>query len=294
MNAYRIISLSFWTDSKIDDDFTPEDKYFYFYLLTNPHTTLCGCYEVSMKQMCRETGYNEDTVRRLLNRMEHQHHVIRYSAETKEVLIVNWSKYNWNNSSKTLAGVLNSAQNIKSAEFRAFIADKLRALGVCADTLSIGYPYPMDTSVSVSVSDSVSVTVSEDDKEEAINKDNARVHAGGTENSDEDKITPSAKKAETVERHKHGEYGWVRLTEDEYQKLVNFMGEAEFQRCLQYVDEAAEKTHNKNGWKNWYLVMRACHRDGWGVRSGGGRGGGDGYTKPFQHDYGNDADTLPF
>ena len=95
MALYRTVNLSFWTDPKVDDDFTPEDKYFYLYLLTNPHTNLVGCYEVSMKQMCRETGYNEDTVLRLLGRMSEQHDVIRFSQETKEVLILNWHKYNW-------------------------------------------------------------------------------------------------------------------------------------------------------------------------------------------------------
>ena len=67
MATFRSIHLTFWTDSKVDDDFTPEDKYFYLYLLTNPHTNLCGCYEISTKQMIRETGYNEDTVKALLN-----------------------------------------------------------------------------------------------------------------------------------------------------------------------------------------------------------------------------------
>ena len=47
----RLVSTSFWTDSKIVDDFLPEDKYLYLYCLTNPHTNLCGCYEVSVKQI---------------------------------------------------------------------------------------------------------------------------------------------------------------------------------------------------------------------------------------------------
>lgn len=42
----RIVSTSFWDDSKVVDDFTPEDKYIYLYCMTNPHTNLCGCYEV--------------------------------------------------------------------------------------------------------------------------------------------------------------------------------------------------------------------------------------------------------
>ena len=59
MAIYRNISLSFWTDQKVEDDFTPEDKYMYLYLLTNPYTNIIGCYEISVKQISRQTGYNE-------------------------------------------------------------------------------------------------------------------------------------------------------------------------------------------------------------------------------------------
>ena len=45
----RLISTNFWMDGKVEDDFTPEDKYAYLWCLTNPHTNLCGCYEVSIK-----------------------------------------------------------------------------------------------------------------------------------------------------------------------------------------------------------------------------------------------------
>ena len=68
MASYRNISMDFWTDSKVVDDFTPEDRYIYLYCMTNPHTNLCGCYEVSIKQIANETGYNNDTVERLLKR----------------------------------------------------------------------------------------------------------------------------------------------------------------------------------------------------------------------------------
>ena len=148
MATYRTVHISFWTDPKVDDDFTPEDKYFYLYLLTNPHTNICGCYEISMKQMVRETGYNEDTVKRLLNRMEYVHNVIQYDKNTKEVLVPKWGKYNWCNSPKTKEGAVKSVENIKSNRFRKFVSD----------TLSIGYSYPMDTSVTVTVTDTVSDT----------------------------------------------------------------------------------------------------------------------------------------
>lgn len=279
MAIYRNISMNFWTDSKVDDDFTPEDKYFYLYLLTNPHTNICGCYEVSMKQMCRETGYNEDTVRRLLDRMERQHEVARYSTATKEVLIINWYKYNWTRSDKMLSGVAGVAQYIKNPDFKEFVFEKMRSCGADEDTLSIGYTKGMETSVSVSVSDSVSVSEEE----------NARAHA--REENDTGKNTSPGKK---VQRHKYGEFGWVLLSDAECDKLIADMGEAEFKRCLQYVDEAAEKTYNKNGWKNWNLVLRACHREKWGMRGGNGGGGNYGRSdrRREEHDYEADMEGV--
>jgi hypothetical protein len=141
--------MSFWTDPKVDDDFTPEDKYFYLYLLTNPHTNLCGCYEISMRQMVRETGYNEDTVKRLINRMETVHGVIQYDPQTKEIYIPRWGKYNWCNSQKTKDGAVKSMEFIKSEKFKKALSD----------TLCIPYVYPIYTSdtdtVTVTDSDSV-------------------------------------------------------------------------------------------------------------------------------------------
>lgn len=148
MAIYRTINLSFWTDSKVDDDFTPEDKYFYLYLLTNPQTNICGCYEVSIKQMSNQTGYNKDTIERLLKRFEEVHHVIEYSKSTKEILMLNWHRYNWNKSPKMIAAIESVAKYIKSKKFRDYIfhlVDDLKN-----DRVS---RYPMDTSVSVSVTD---------------------------------------------------------------------------------------------------------------------------------------------
>lgn len=68
-------------------------------------------------------------------------------------------------------------------------------------------------------------------------------------------------------KHKWGVYGRVLLTEDEANRLLKDLGQSEFNRCVDYVDELAEQTHNKNGWKNWNLVVRRCHREGWGLRN---------------------------
>ena len=127
MAIYRTIQMSFWTDSKVDDEFTPEDKYFYLYLLTNPHTELSGCYEISMKQMSRETGYNEDTVQRLINRMERVHKVIRFSKETKEILIIHWNRYNWVNQS-IKSSVEKNLKKIKNESFRRYLSNAINGI----------------------------------------------------------------------------------------------------------------------------------------------------------------------
>ena len=133
MAIYRNLHISFWTDSKVEDDFTPEDKYFYAYLLTNPQTNICGCYEVSFNQMSHHTGYTKDTISRLIRRFEDVHGVIRYCAETKEVLILKWYKYNWSKSEKTLSGVENVAKHIKFDDFRRYVMDTVNKVRGSAD-----------------------------------------------------------------------------------------------------------------------------------------------------------------
>ena len=78
---------------------------------------------------------------------------------------------------------------------------------------------------------------------------------------EKDKSTAPAKR-------EHGQYGWVKLTDAEYQKLLSELGQAELARCIDYVDTSAEKTKNKNGWKSWIAVIRNCHKDGWGLKAG--------------------------
>lgn len=176
MAIFRCVSPNFWSDPKVDDDFTPEDKYFYLYLLTNPHTTLSGCYELGKRQASRELGYNEETVDRLIHRMETVHNVIRYDKATKEILLLNWHKYNWSKSPKCLKGVEYSLQNIKSDAFRKY----------CADTLSIQYRYSIDTTVSVTatVTEPITETViypnrdslnNSKEKDPAVDADLARI-----------------------------------------------------------------------------------------------------------------------
>ncbi len=134
MAIFRKINVDFWEDSKIVDDFTPEDRYFMLYLMTNPHTNQVGCYGLTIRQMEFETGYNKETILKLLKRFSENLGVILYDENTKEVLIKNWYKYNWTSSPKIMACILKEAKSIKSTEFQNYI-----------DTLLIKYEYSIDT-----------------------------------------------------------------------------------------------------------------------------------------------------
>ena len=68
-------------------------------------------------------------------------------------------------------------------------------------------------------------------------------------------------------RHKYGANGWVLLTDEQYSKLLKDLGPVELERCITYVDESAAISKNKNGWKDWNLVIRKCHRDRWGLKN---------------------------
>ena len=165
MAVYRQVMLSFWTDSFIDDNFSAEDKYFYLYILTNTHTTLCGCYEVSEQRIGKEMGLSTDSVMAIIERFSKTFDLIRYNHSTKEILILKWSKYNWNASPRFRVAVENELEKIKDPSFKEYL---LRLLDGEEIDKSI-YPidrvmgengnseYPIDTNVIVNVNDTVSV-----------------------------------------------------------------------------------------------------------------------------------------
>ena len=116
----RIINVntSFWTNSTVVDDFTPEERYIYLYCMTNPHTNLCGCYEVSIKTIAAETGMERFEVTDILNRLQHRHEVICYDISTRELLVVNWLRNSWNRSPRWQKNALHSLRKVKSRWLR--------------------------------------------------------------------------------------------------------------------------------------------------------------------------------
>ncbi|WP_066389160.1 hypothetical protein [Neobacillus mesonae] len=94
MAKYRMVRTNFWTNPVVSEEMSPEDKYFYLYLLTNPNTTQIGIYQITKKQMAFDLGYSIESVHALMERFIHHHLLIRYNPETRELAIKNWGKDN--------------------------------------------------------------------------------------------------------------------------------------------------------------------------------------------------------
>lgn len=158
MAIYRTVQLSFWTDEKVLDDFTPEDKYFYLYLFTNPQTNMCGCYELGWTQTTSQLGYSKDSISHLLDRFEKVHKVIRYSKDTKEVLILNWGKYNWQGGNQ-ISCIEKEIENIKDAELKGIATDLFN------EKFDTNKPLVSPLQATVTVTDTVTDNISNSIKE---------------------------------------------------------------------------------------------------------------------------------
>ena len=91
-SVFRVVKTSLWQDEKVLK-FSPEDKYFWMYLLTNPHSSQLGIYYLPIEIAAVELGYSADSVMKLIRRFDEYHKFIKYSEETNEIAIKNFLRY---------------------------------------------------------------------------------------------------------------------------------------------------------------------------------------------------------
>jgi len=87
---FRLVYTEFWEDPKVMEEMTPEDKYFYLYLLTNPNTNMIGVYRITKKQMAFDLGYSSESINSILDRFINFHKLIIYNDKTREICIKNY------------------------------------------------------------------------------------------------------------------------------------------------------------------------------------------------------------
>lgn len=163
MATFRKIHTTFWNDPKVAEELTPEDKYFFLYLLTNQHTTQIGIYPITKRKMAFDLGYSLETVEALLERFIHHHKMVRYNPETRELAIKNWGRYNLNRGGKPMLDCVTAElKEIKDKEMVLYVGESVEHKDIKAlyDTYN-------DTST-------MSTQDKEEEKEEDKEKDRVR------------------------------------------------------------------------------------------------------------------------
>lgn len=118
MSTFRMVHTDFWRDPVVVEEFTPEDKLFFLYLLTNPATTQIGIYRITRKQMAYELGYSPETINSLLRRFIEQHKMIEYNEANRELLIIKWGKNSYKKGGKPVIDlVTKELAEVKTIEF---------------------------------------------------------------------------------------------------------------------------------------------------------------------------------
>ena len=125
----RLISTGFWTDDKVLNDFSPEDKYFMLYLLSNPYTTQLGVYHLPLKKAALELGYSLEAVNALIDRFEKKYKIIRFNRDTSEVAIKNYLVHSIVRGGKPVADCLEKdLKGVKDVSLVGFVIEHISSI----------------------------------------------------------------------------------------------------------------------------------------------------------------------
>ena len=109
-----------WDDTYFES-LTPEGKFFDTFILTNPLSTECGIYEISIKKMCYWLGYNSETVSKLIQKFEDDKKII-YNRETSEIAILNRGKYLNRSGKPVIDCLISELQKVKDTSLIELVA----------------------------------------------------------------------------------------------------------------------------------------------------------------------------
>ena len=224
MGIKRIVDTSFWTDGKVED-FSPEDRYFMLYLLTNPQTKQLGIYEFSVKRAAYELGYSIDVVNVLLERFENKYGLIVYSKGTNEIAIKNFLRHSIIKGGKPVEDCINAElAKVKNKNLVSIVFDH------------------------ISNRDDLNATIKKIISEYENENDND--NDVSLERYDDE----SSYKNNKPVKHKHGQYKKVLLTEDEYKRLCDEFGFDMTVKAVDFLDAYIEEKGYKS--KSHNLAIR--------------------------------------
>lgn len=120
MEVFTKVERGYWQDEFILE-LTPEQKFFYLYLMSNSKVNTLGAYVFPLTMSTVELGYNKETVLKLLDHFAQVGKII-WDETTKEVFLLNWPKRNWNKRTATLRALKKDVDALKSPVLRETVA----------------------------------------------------------------------------------------------------------------------------------------------------------------------------
>ncbi|MDM5326913.1 hypothetical protein [Neobacillus sp. CF12] len=127
MAKFRMVRTEFWDIPMVSEEMTPEDKYFYLYLLTNPCTTQTGIYKITNKRMAFDMGYTIESVILLIERFISHHKLIRYNPETRELAMKYWGKYNLERGGKPMMDcIISELKGIEDLSLIQYVSETIQ------------------------------------------------------------------------------------------------------------------------------------------------------------------------
>ncbi len=223
MGIKRIVDTAFWTDGKVDE-FSPEDKYFMLYLLTNPFSKQLGIYEISIKQAAFQLGYSMDAVKVLIDRFENKYKMIMFSNETNEIAIINFLRHSVMKGGKPVEDCIRKEMTlVKNKKLIEEVFLHLSGKDGLNETVKkIVDSYIKENEIQ-----------KKNEKDNEIHNDNDNDNERTDGESYHDSYHDSLKQPA---KHKYGKLNNVLLTEDEFTGLVNDYGIDLLQKAISFLD----------------------------------------------------------
>lgn len=125
MEVFTRVERGYWQDEFILE-LTPEQRYFYLYLISNNKVNTLGAYVFPMTMSTLELGYNRETVKKLLDHFVEAGKIM-YDETTNEAFLLNWPKRNWTKRTATLRALKKDFDALKSPVLREKISVMLSA-----------------------------------------------------------------------------------------------------------------------------------------------------------------------
>ena len=128
MATYSKIQRSFWETDEARD-MTPEEKYFWLYLQTNANVNTLGCYHFRMRKAQDETGYNRETIEKLLQRMVETGRIV-YNRITGEVFLLGWDKVYWTRDTTVKRSIQRDLKEVTDPGLKKAMEDLIEQSGI--------------------------------------------------------------------------------------------------------------------------------------------------------------------